>query len=285
VTPPKEALRAVIVRPPKVKADDAGRSNMKPEFSEFSYGFALTYEIANALQPEIVATPLFPSPTTETREGPRLSFVKEGWPLFVQFKLAHCLKTSRATQWDSYSAPFFRIGIQARTRSNQYSMLRTLSATEPEIYYAVPAFYRQIEFNQAFVSNQILNESKFVPLRELPDLEDDSEHFITFGRGVGGFRWHSQASTLSKVPIGGAGWLERIKTTALEPRTLGAEYFVGLRRHLVTLLREHTLQPDLFLEGLAFDWHTEEPQVIYRDLRYLLVTYFGLETLILCPKG
>lgn len=256
---------------------------MKPEFSEFSYGFALTYEIANALQPEVVATPLFPSPTAGTQEGAGVAYIEQGLPLFVQFRLADCLKTSRATQWGSYSAPFFRISIQERTRSNQYSLLRTLSTTEPDVYYAGPAFYRQIEFNQAFVSNQILNESRFIPLRDLPDLDSDQEHHITYGRGIRGFRWHPPDSVPSQAPISGANWLERIKTKALEPRDLGIEYFVGLRQHLVTQLREHTLQPDLFLEGLTFDWQSTEPHVIFRDLRYLLVTYFGLETLILHP--
>jgi hypothetical protein len=258
---------------------------MKPEFSEFSFGFALTYEIANALQPEITVLPLFPSPVADLEEGPGPTFVERGWPLFLQFKLAHCLKTSRATQWEDYRTPFFRISIPERTRSNQYSLLRTLSSTEPEIYFAAPAFYRQIEFNQAFMSNQILNESRFIPLRELPELADDDEHHITYGRSSGGFRWHSQGDSFSSVPISGARWLEGIKAAAMEPRELGSAYFTGLRQHLVGLLREHTLQPDLFLEGLTFDWDSTEPKTIFRDLRYLLVTYFGLETIILRPAA
>jgi hypothetical protein len=42
---------------------------MKAAFSEFSYGFALSYEIITLLQPTMVAAPIFPSLTNEARVG------------------------------------------------------------------------------------------------------------------------------------------------------------------------------------------------------------------------
>jgi hypothetical protein len=65
---------------------------------------------------------------------------------------------------------------------------------------------------------------------------------------------------------------------------LGRDYFLGLRDLLVRLLREQTLQPDLFLDQLAIDRHDVTAAVLFRDLRYLLTTYFGLEALVLQPR-
>jgi hypothetical protein len=64
---------------------------------------------------------------------------------------------------------------------------------------------------------------------------------------------------------------------------LGRDYFVGLRALLVRLLREQTLQPDLFLDQLAIDRQDVAAATLFRDLRYLLTTYFGVEAIILQP--
>jgi hypothetical protein len=253
---------------------------VKPEFTEFSYGFALTYEIAHALQPELVAAPLFPSLLEGT--GGEAGFPAWGYPIFLQFKLAEYMKTAHAREWPVYGSSYFRLTVPARVRSNRHNLLRALSAEEPDVYYAGPAFYRQLEFNQAFVSNQLLNESRLLPLRQLPDVADDQPHYITYCRGVPGFHWHSSGGRHIRAAIAGDGWLEQLRQDAAEPRSLGSDYFRRLRRRLVELLKEHTLQPDLFLTDLSLEGE-EDTATLLRDLRYLLVTYFGVETLILRP--
>lgn len=256
---------------------------MKPEFSEFSYGFALSYEVMNALQPDVVGVPLFPSPRAGAGTGTGVEFAPAGCPLFVQFKLAAYMKTARAKQWATYGGPYFRVAVTRRTRSNQHNLLRELSRVEPEVYYAAPAFYRQIEFNQAFVNDEILAQSRFIPLRHLPDLADDREHYITYCHGVPGFAWHSGGGQAARAAISGDVWLQHLHQVLAEPRPLGRDYFVGLRALLVRLLREQTLQPDLFLDQLAIDRQDVAAATLFRDLRYLLTTYFGVEAIILQP--
>ncbi|MGD8623765.1 MAG: hypothetical protein PVF47_12290 [Anaerolineae bacterium] len=257
---------------------------MKPEFSEFSYGFALSYEVMNALQPGVVGAPLFPSLRAQAGTGTDVEFAPAGCPLFLQFKLAAYMKTARAKQWATYGGPYFRVVIPGRTRSNQHNLLRELSRVEPEVYYAAPAFYRQIEFNQAFVNDEILFQSRFIALRHLPDLADDREHYLTYCHGVPGFAWHSGDGQPIPTAISGQAWLGHLRAVLAEPRPLGRDYFLGLRDLLVRLLREQTLQPDLFLDQLAIDRHDVTAAVLFRDLRYLLTTYFGLEALVLQPR-
>jgi hypothetical protein len=238
----------------------------------------------NALQPAVVGTPLFPSLVAEAALGYDVDCTPAGWPIFLQFKLADYLKTRRAKQWPAYGVPYFRVTVRRRIHSSQHNLLRALSEAESEVYYAAPAFYRQTEFNQAFVSNEILSESAFIPLRDLPDLADDEQHYITYCRGVPGFRWHSAEREYSDIPVSGDAWLDHLRRLLSDPRRLGRDYFLRLRSLLVILLREHALQLDIFLDNLAVDEEDMDPTTVFRDLRYLLVTYFGVETLILQPR-
>jgi hypothetical protein len=256
---------------------------MKPEFSEFSYGFAFSYEIVNALQPDIVGAPLFPSLVAEATVGYDVDFTPTGWPIFLQFKLADCLKTRRAKQWTYYGAPYFRMSIRKRTHSNQHTLLRGLSATEPEVYYAAPEFYRQADFNVAFVSNSIIMNSMCAPLKDLPDLTDDEQHYITYCKGEMGFHWHSEIAKHFEIPTSGRDWVERLRRLAKEPRKLGEAYFVDLRVQLVRLIKEHTEQPPLFDDELPVSLDDATPLAVFRDLRYLLLAYFGVEAFILRP--
>jgi hypothetical protein len=106
---------------------------MKAGFSEFSYGFALSYEIMNALQPAIVGAPLFPALLQEGKSGYDVSFVPTGWPLFLQFKLAEYLKTRRSKYWRDHHMPYFRLAIHKRRHSRQHNLLRELSRIESEV--------------------------------------------------------------------------------------------------------------------------------------------------------
>jgi hypothetical protein len=55
---------------------------MKADFSEFSYGFALSYEIMTMMGSNIVGVPLFPSLLTEGATGFDVSFEPAGWSVF-----------------------------------------------------------------------------------------------------------------------------------------------------------------------------------------------------------
>ncbi len=255
---------------------------MRAEFSEFSYGFALSYEIMSALLPQVVSEPLFPSFVSDDDFG---SSIEHGWPIFLRFKLAEYMKMPRARHWSDYDHPFFRLALPSRKHSNQHNLLRALAEREPEVYYAAPMFYRQIEFNQAFLANRILEQSVFIPLQALPDLTDDRDHHLTFCQGEPGVRWHSHTGQHLEVSKSGKKWLAQVKERAAAPRELGSPYFVELRSALIEMVKQRTLQPDLFLLDLPFDLENASPRVVFRDLRYLLVTYFGVETIVLHPRA
>lgn len=66
---------------------------MKAQFSEFSYGFTLTHELAKLSRNKLRAAPEFPSLLEEGKAGGgydvRLTY---GRPLLLQFKLSEFMK-------------------------------------------------------------------------------------------------------------------------------------------------------------------------------------------------
>ncbi len=194
---------------------------MKPEFSEFSFGFALSYEIMNGLQPQITGVPLFPSLVQEAELGWDVNFKPTGWPLFLQFKLSDHMQRSRARYWSLYGSPYFSIAIRRRDHSQQHNLLKALATFEPEVYYAAPAFYREADFNTAFVSNTMTVQTMFIPLASLPSLDDDDQHHVTFPTNPSGFSWHSNHRGPFHESIFGREFIAHLQN--LGPRRLGRE--------------------------------------------------------------
>jgi hypothetical protein len=255
---------------------------MKAEFSEFSYGFALAYEIGSALWPRIRGVPLFPSLIAEADKGFDISFVPSGTPLFLQFKLADYMKTKRAKYWSDHGRPYFRLAIHPPTGSDQHNLLRELSKREQDVYYVAPAFWRERDFNACFKSNGIIRASMCIPIADLPDLVDSQQHHITYCPGQRGFVWHSTQGERYQTIIAGDQWLPALAERATRPRNLGKGYFIDLRRYLVDIIRVATAQPELL--ELPVNLVDTTPVAVIRDLRFLLLAHFGVEMIVLVPQ-
>ena len=175
---------------------------MKAEFSEFSYGFALAFEIMNVLYPTASGAPFFPSLQREASLGYDINFTAAGWPLFLQFKLADYM-TRRAKYSRLYNGPFYRVAVHRRKDSDQHNLLKSLATREPEVYYVAPAFRRQRDFNRLFVNDEVFTNTVFIPLDVLPLLTDDDQHYITFDASSipTGIRWHSDEDEYFQHPI------------------------------------------------------------------------------------
>src|SRR5687768_1471231 len=102
------------------------------EFSEFSYGYALTHSITSALGAALGNAPIFPSLIQEGSSGGgydvKLPIVP--FPMFLQFKIPHVLTRSSSLKPSSYSVPYYRMPIRTR-RPNQHQLLLQLATREP----------------------------------------------------------------------------------------------------------------------------------------------------------
>lgn len=105
---------------------------MKPQISEFSYGFALTNELVGWTQ--LSAAPVFPSLLEEGKAGGGYDVQLDlpGVPLYLQFKRSEFLTRSSGREareiakiGSTIGIPYYRFDITESTISNQHDSCST----------------------------------------------------------------------------------------------------------------------------------------------------------------
>lgn len=188
---------------------------MKPLFSEFSYGYAVTEEITHSAGPLSVA-PVFPSLVQEGQSGGfDVKLGLPGFPLFLQFKLSDCMIRGNADEAKSglLNVPFYRMHLRPLSHSQQHNLLLNLESTGKMVYYIAPAFHLEPEFNQIYASHTVVSCSVKIRPSDIGPLPDIYEHYIAFQNSaarIGIFR----SEIIRKVDIG--NWEDVIRDVSLE---------------------------------------------------------------------
>ena len=162
---------------------------MKPDISEFSYGYALTDELINWQGTPLTAAPVFPSLYKEGQPGGGYDVMLQcpGVPLFLQFKLSHYMVrgTAKEVQMGLISTPFYRMHIRPTRHSDQHEMLLDLESTGNEVYYSAPEFHTSDELNDAYLSHSVRVRSLWIKPSQIGSLPDSKDHHVAFRSGAG----------------------------------------------------------------------------------------------------
>jgi hypothetical protein len=157
---------------------------MRPDMSEFSYGYAVTDELIHAHGTAITAAPVFPSLYQEGQAGGGydLRLDRPGVPLFLQFKLSHCMVRNNAAESEQglLRIPYYRMHLRPSRHSDQHQMLLDLEAAGNEVYYCVPAFHETAELNDAYSAHQVRDRSLWIWPSCIGPLPDDDDHYCAF---------------------------------------------------------------------------------------------------------
>lgn len=161
---------------------------MKPDISEFSYGYALTDELINWQGTQLTAAPVFPSLYQEGQAGGGYDVMlqRPGIPLFLQFKLSHCMVRNSAQEVKDgiFLPPFYRMYLRPSRHSDQHEMLLDLENAGNEVYYSAPAFHTPEEFNEAYLLHQVQARSLWMRPSQIGVLPDDGDHHVAFALGA-----------------------------------------------------------------------------------------------------
>ena len=261
---------------------------MKPQFSEFSYGFAYTDALIRRIG-GISAAPVFPSLRDEATKGWDVRLNYPGFPVFLQFKLSDRLERTNAKYWPYYRKPYFRIDITPLTRSRQHNLLKKLADSGVgRVSYEAPLFYQTREFDDAYISGKIIDRSISIPVSRLDYLTDNEAHYITFV-GPSNPSWHTDEQNLEDMLIEGDCSAQQVYEgihdmfNQVNIQIRDAEYFTELRSTLVNILSSTLNYIDsTFSTSRAIDHQMDDPlSRVMWDIRYLLPTYFGLEMFML----
>jgi hypothetical protein len=157
---------------------------MKPDISEFSYGYALTDELIHWHGTNMTAAPVFPSLYQEGQPGGGYDVMlrRPGLPLFLQFKLADRMvrKTAQEVKDGFFSIPYYRMSIRPARHSEQHEMLLDLESIGNEVYYSAPAFHTPEELNDAYLNHNVKTRSLWLRPSTIGPLPDDYDHYVAF---------------------------------------------------------------------------------------------------------
>jgi hypothetical protein len=251
---------------------------VKPDISEFSYGYAITEELIRGVLPPITAAPVFPSLIEEGQAGFDVKLSPGGIPLFLQFKVCDCMvrDTAREVRTSRLTTPFYRMHLRPARHSAQHQLLLNLETAGYAVYYVAPSFHLPLDLNNHYVSGLVAQNSIFVPPSVIGRLPDAENHYLAF-RPNGPYWFFSEPKRIN-VPLNANVFcmqvLERIASEATT--TDSAVMWASLSRKMIHIIETSGHERELGLEMPHFGANVPPTRIV----AYLTRSYFGSELLV-----
>lgn len=157
---------------------------MRPNFSEFTYGYALTQELVTAGGFGIRALPVFPTQYEEGGAGGGYDVMLQtpGLPIFLQFKVADRMvgHTASEAQTGHFTPPYYRMRIHGSRHSDQHELLLELEVSDQTVFYASSAFESLSDLNHHYQNHTIRSQSLWVSPSQIGTFNDQGDHYVAF---------------------------------------------------------------------------------------------------------
>ena len=260
---------------------------MKPDFSEFSYGYAVTEELVSLHRASIVAAPMFPSLYDEGQPGGgydvKIPIV--GYPVFLQFKLSDQLERANSKEYKSglLGLPYYRMYIRPAKHSDQHTLLLDLEASGEAVFYVAPEFHLPAELNSFYLNRTVVfNSAAFSP-QEIGPMPDEHEHYIVFERGaLLGYRCSDNIKEVIKFSLS-KGLRSVLNQRGSQTRDLGERGLRDISQRMFDVLargeqRVRSRANSIDIPGLR---KIVDGRPTVESIGYMARTFFGVELLIL----
>lgn len=262
--------------------------HVKPGFSEFTYGFAVSFELASTFPCHV--PPLFPSLVQEGRPGGGydVELRLPGVLLYLQFKLSEEMVNRKAREYVASKVlrlPYFRFDLRDPSRSLQHSSLLTHELGGADVFYVAPEFSRESDLLKGWSTKSVLRSSRFVAPSSIGRLAP----------GPHTFAWDGWVSVVCSEPrvvqsMNGAAFMEHLSNRlSRAPAPLDRAVSNDLERLVEGVLgsTDESLEPDspLLLGALE---SLQSPEAYGRRLQYLAVLsarYLGAQVVALWPAN
>ena len=249
---------------------------MKPDISEFSFGYAITESLIRGNAFGLEAAPVFPSLIQEGQEGGgfdvHLPF--EGSPLFLQFKLSDCMVGDNAKEANDIGVPYYRMHIRPLRHSLQHQMLLDLEADGRIVYYVAPKFHTSTELNEAYLGRQVAQRSIFIQPSLIGDL-DNKDHYVVFKEDVEPIVC-SEPKKINQ-PVDYRSFVEHTTTHAKRfgEQTANHDEMQNLQTILINIIEDVKPQKELWKSIQRQDLLGNRPLIT--QTAYIARTFFGCE--------
>ena len=258
--------------------------------SEFTFGFAFLYEQANRSWNSLKGVPLLPSLQAETAVGWDAMIPTRGKNYYYQFKLSEFLVRGNAKYIFNgrYRDPYFRIKLHKSNFNQQHRLLweHAKQLGNEHTYYVAPETFSQSQFKKAYLSRNLSDYSRLIPLRSCRNYPpfNGEQHYITYQTNNSSFLQHSEIhigeESFSGKEIGKVYEQSRKDFRPIDDK-YADEMIKSTVNSLDNLLKsEYNLEIELLLEKNI----PEEKISKLLHASELLLTGFGVNTAIVGEK-
>jgi hypothetical protein len=189
------------------------------EFSEFSYGYAVTENIVHGAFGQVVGAPIFPTLVQEGAQsgGYDVEIPLHPIPYYFQFKIPQIMVKRSNYCPPGFSCPYYRMHLRTGTGSYQHQSLLDHARAGKRVFYIAPRFHTLDDFNQSYMSNRVVWDSVMIEPTAIGDL-DDRHHHVAY------------------LPLGGDWWVYS-EPSRREARIDPESFVADVRRSIRTAPR------------------------------------------------
>jgi hypothetical protein len=257
---------------------------MKPNISEFSYGYAVTEELVAMHGAVVIGAPTFPSLYEEGKKGGGydVKIPIKGSPVFLQFKLSDYLERTSAKEHQSglLCVPYYRMHLRPLKHSDQHQLLLDLEATGETVFYIAPEFHLPAQLNNFYLSRTVINNSAAFRPSDIGQLPSNDEHYVVFQKAAShGFRCSDDPKRVRRTVLGDG---LRAAMSELKPREIRREDIVALSNRMLEVIERRLLADAQIAE--VSDGASARRMAAERDpvetIGYMALNFFGCELVI-----
>jgi hypothetical protein len=254
---------------------------LKSDISEFSYGFAVVDELINWRGLNLTAVPVYPSLYEEGQAGVGYDVRLDTphLPLFLQFKLAHCMVRRNASEYQQglLNVPFYRMRLRPSYYSNQHQSLLDLESDGNVVYYVAPFFHLPDEFNTHYLNRQICTNSIFVRPNNIGPLPDNNYHHVSYENTSFGY-FCSEPKEMES-PINWETFISEIdERWSSKERLFTQGDYQDLAKRMIGIISEWKIRKPVDFRELPLKLSP------LRQVAYLARTFFDCEFLMVTQK-
>lgn len=213
---------------------------MKTDFSEFSYGYAVTDELVSKFGAS--AAPHFPTLYSEGKTDGfdvKINLIGKR-PIFLQFKLSDYLEGSNSKEYKSglLELPYYRMHIRPTRHSQQHNLLMDLESSGYSVFYITPEFHQTDELNINYLNRLVVaNSAAYSPLN-IGVMPNDDSHYIVFKKGAKnkvGYRCSDESKEVKKYSLSD-GFQSIPDTSRMKSQNFDVAYFHNLSENMIEIL-------------------------------------------------
>lgn len=154
------------------------------QFSEFSYGYALTDNILHGGLPATASAPVFPSLIDEGSSGGGYDVQIPLYPvpIFLQFKIPQVVGRRSRKMPAGFTKPYLRMHLRTKI-PNQHQLLLDLETSGKLVAYATPDFWETNQLDSYFTARAVPLRTRYFRPSGIGPL-DDKPHQVAYYTGI-----------------------------------------------------------------------------------------------------